>query len=88
MNTTRNHFVENGTLRITYLRISKSERRALCEQRIRNVSWGTMRSEGNPSHPRSAKDVPILYLEVLAKTFDVFDQIPGRVFFQTRGPIV
>lgn len=39
------------------------------------------------AHPRSAKDVPILDLEMLAKTFDVFDQIPGRVFFQTRAPI-
>lgn len=52
------------------------------------MSVGNDGSKGNSPHPRSAKDVPILYLEVLAKTFDVFHQIPGRVFFQTRGPIV
>jgi len=34
--------------------------------------------------PRTAKDVPFIDFEVLAKTFEVFDQIPGRVFFQAR----
>ena len=39
------------------------------------------------SHPGSAKDVPILNLEVLPKTFNVFHQIPGRVLFQACTPI-
>ena len=31
--------------------------------------------------------MPFLDLEVLPKTFNVFDQIPGRVLFQARAPI-
>jgi hypothetical protein len=38
------------------------------------------------THPRSAKDVPILNLEVLAKAFDVLDQVPGRVLLEARAP--
>jgi hypothetical protein len=38
------------------------------------------------SHPGSTKDVPLVDFEVLSKTFDIFDQIPGRVLFQARTP--
>jgi len=30
--------------------------------------------------------VPFLDLEVFAKTFDILDQVPGRVCFETRAP--
>ena len=32
--------------------------------------------------------MPFLDLEVLAKTFEVFHQIPCRIFFQARTPII
>jgi hypothetical protein len=38
------------------------------------------------SYPGSTEDVPFLDLEMLSKTFDIFDQIPGRVLFQARTP--
>jgi hypothetical protein len=53
--------------------------------RIRGVSRSDDRKDQR-SHPGSTKDVPFLDFEVLSKTLDIFDQIPGRVVFQARTP--
>lgn len=39
-----------------------------------------------PTYPGSTKDVPFVYLQVFAKFFTIFHEVPSGVFLEGRDP--